>query len=636
MSRIKDTKNKIISKIEAVKKINDDSLTDIFKSKKKGDESVDKFLKDLPTTEKLFGKKLSDYTNKKKNNKDNNKEIFEELLEVVGTFIGTTNKVESSDTLSNTQKLKQMTLDSADFTLKKSKKIITDNVSKILFAGDGICGANLRMPENSIQLSPEEFDILNVLTVDPNSSSGKIVYEIPNNSPNFIQMNRELYNSFTTSPVVFPFNTKGGEVLFNMSWNTSNQEYTFFDLKGADGLKKVDDFILDYYSSIEFLDISGVTKNAMLMTLQGDGTEPPLFDKGFNDLNRLLKKIFASCGNPANGLVQNPTNQFNDNDEDDEFYFDFDDIEGIDLDDEDARYKKVLKFKDCNNYQIQSNPEHFEDFVYMSERKNVFDAVNDVLLHTAGETYEKSGQSQPIDNFHISILTTFIKNLPKALAGAVLSPKYVLPIVILYKSTVKETITVFEMMKKMSKLFKQILTDLYWTFIGQFWKLVKVELLSLITKLAAKILKNKTKKYYLMVTALIALLTKLLQTNIDTCNNLYGLIDKTIDSALNMPGGEIPIPGILLGLSHYLPGYSSDRAFMATVEKLESAGISTQPIFGESNTLLSALKLSQEGVEEERARNGFERVANEEIIVQTPVGPFIIPPGILMSSGKSF
>jgi hypothetical protein len=192
------------------------------------------------------------------------------------------------------------------------------------------------------------------------------------------------------------------------------------------------------------------------------------------------------------------------------------------------------------------------------------------------------------------------------------------------------------MMKKMAKLFKQILTDLYWTFIGQFWKLVKVELLSLITKLASKILKNKVKKYYLMVTALIALLTKLLETNIDTCNTLYGLIDKTIDSALNMPGGEIPIPGILLGLSHFLPGYSSDRAFMATVEKLESAGISTQPIFGESNTLLSALKLSQEGVEEERARNGFERVANEEIIVQTPVGPFIIPPGILMSSGKSF
>lgn len=636
MGRIKDTKNKIISKIEAVKKINDDTLSDIFESKKKGDESVDKFLKDLPTTEKLFGKKLSDYANKKKNNKENNKDIFEELLEVVSTFVGATNKVESSDVLSNTQKLKQMAFDSADFTLKQSKKIITDNVSKVLFAGDGICGTNLSVPENSIQLSPQEFDLLNILTVDPNSSTGKIVYEIPTDSPNFVQMNRELYNSFTTSPVVFPFNTKSGDVLFNMSWSTANQEYTFFDLKGADQLKKVDEFIVDYYSSIEFLDISGVTKNAMLMTLQGDGTEPPLFDKGLNDLNRILKKIFASCGNPANGLVQNPLNQFNDNDEDDEFYFDFESIEGIDLDDEDSRYKKVLKFKDCNNYQIQSNPEHFEDFVYMAERKNVFDAVNDVLLHTAGETYEKSGQSQPMDNFHISILSTFIKNLPKALAGVILSPKYVLPIAIIYKSTVKEATTIFEMMKKMAKLFKQILTDLYWTFIGQFWKLVKVELLSLITKLASKILKNKVKKYYLMVTALIALLTKLLETNIDTCNTLYGLIDKTIDSALNMPGGEIPIPGILLGLSHFLPGYSSDRAFMATVEKLESAGISTQPIFGESNTLLSALKLSQEGVEEERARNGFERVANEEIIVQTPVGPFIIPPGILMSSGKSF
>lgn len=418
------------------------------------------------------------------------------------------------------------------------------------------------------------------------------------------------------------------------------QKYTVSGLNGNP--TNTEQFLTDYYNNIEFLDISGVTKTAMLLTLQGDGTEPPLFDKGFNDLNRLLAKLCAICNNPQSTdstLNQNPNTQFNENDDDIEFYFDFDDVEGIDLDDENARYKKVLRFKDCDNFEVPSDSNHFEDFVYLSNKKNLNDAVNNALLNAASSAAAESGI--PLDNLHISILNTFILNLPKALIGSVLAPKYFLPIVIVYKSVVSGAsslaLSAKEIMKKLSKLFNEIVKNLLWRFLQEFWKRVKIDLLNFLQKLALKILKNKTKRYYVIVSALIALLTKILESGLDNCADLFKLITQSIDFALKGGNVKIPIPGFLLGLSHNLPGYSTDRAFLNVVEKLEASGVSTSPIFGESNNLNTLVKSIIDGHTEETDANGFIQVSTQEVIVPTPFGlPIIIPPGIINSSGKIF
>ena len=108
MSKIKDLRNKIKSNIESVKKINDQTKDKVGEAKKKASDNFDNFLKDLPTTDKLFGKKLSDYSNNKKNNKQQKNKIFEDLLDIVEGFIGVNNVVESSDLLTNKQKLKNI------------------------------------------------------------------------------------------------------------------------------------------------------------------------------------------------------------------------------------------------------------------------------------------------------------------------------------------------------------------------------------------------------------------------------------------------------------------------------------------------------------------------------------------------
>jgi len=630
-SKIKEQKAKIKSKIDAVKRIADDG-------EKSFKEKSDKFLKDLPTTDALFGKKLSDFAEKRKKKKENNKDIFGELIDTVEGFLGTNNKIEINEKSSNKQRLRQHTNDSINETLKSSKQIVMDSVKKVLFAGDGICGTNKSLI-SSVTMSPSEFDFMNVLTVSPVSNSGKIVYE-DDKDKGLVKANKLLYSTFTSDQT---FQTKDGNTLFDMHWDPGTQKYTFDNLNVL--TPKVDEFLTTYYTNIEFLDISGVTKTAMLMTLQGDGTEPPLFDKGFNDLNRLLAKLCALCNNPtSNGTNQNPTTQFNENDEDIEFYFDFDNVEGIDLDDENARYKKVLRFKDCNNFESITDTSHFEDFVFLSTKKKLNDAVNNALLNAAAAAHETSDSSIPQDNFHLSLLNTFILNLPKALIGSVLSPKYMLPIVIIYKSVVAGANGLIEsaktIMKKMSKLFNEIIKNLLWKFLAEFWKRVKIDLLNFLQKLALKILKNKAKRYFTIVTGLIALLTRLLELGLDNCDTLFKLISQSIDLALKggaVAGATAQVPGFLLGLSHYLPGFSTDRALINVTEKLESAGISTGPIFGEPNNLTALVKSIIDGHTEEHDTNSFIQVSTQEVIIPTPFGlPIIIPPGIITSSGKMF
>jgi hypothetical protein len=629
MSKIKDLQNKIKSNIESVKKINDQTKNKVSESKKNASDKFDNFLKDLPTTDKLFSKKLSDYDNNKKNNKQQKSKVFEDLLAIVEGFVGINNVVESSDLLTNKQKLKNITLKSIDHTLKNSQNVVSNNVKKVLFAGDGVCGGNTTLSINSVQIKPSEFDFMNVLTVDPESNSGKIVYEQDPSLHNsgLIKMNSLLYEAFLGGTKGFTL--KNEDELFKFDWNSTNQEYNFTNLTGS--TNDLEQWITSYYSNIEFLDISGVTKNAMLMTLKGDGNEPPLFDKGWNDLNRLMAKLCATCGNPNSGLNPSTASQFNENDEDIDSYFDFESTEGIDVDEESSRYNKVLKFKDCNNYEVKINPQHFEDFVYMAQKKNINDAINDALLHSAGEAYEKSGQSQPLDNFHISIMNTFIANLPNALMGAVLSPKYLLPIALIYKATVGAIDSAAKLMKKLSKLFNQIIIDLYWIFIEQFWKLVKVELLALLNKTAAKILRNKYADYIMIITTLISLLTDLLNDVIDNCDGLYGIISRTIDVALSGIGNTPSIPGLLLSFGDLKGGYSTDSAYMDAMQRMEGIGVNTGTINGESNKLHDVVKGVLDGQWFTQKKSGYSEGSNQYVILPPPIPnvPMIIPPGML-------
>lgn len=583
---IKEQKAKIKSKINAVKKINDDAKQVVDSGKAFVGSIPDKLASKVPN---LNGKNLSDLIPKRAKKKETQTDIFQDLIDTVEGFLGTAPKnptVDYSDRAFSKQRLKQITQESTHETIKSSRTIVMDGVQKILFAGDGICGTQKSFTGSTVSLKPSEFDFMNVLTMDPTSSTGKIVYEQSPSVTGLKQMNRMLFNSFNGGSQ--SFTTQNGDSLFSFSWDTNNQRYDISGLEvnptNAITGGTIQGFLNDYYSNIENIDMSGVTKMAVLMTINADGSEPPLFNVGLDNLTRLLKKICANCGSPSTGLKQNATTQFNENDQDSEFYFDFDDVEGIDLDDEANRRNRVLKFRDCNDFTTQISSTHFEDFVYLSKNKNLNDVVSKTLYNSAADAHDQTDGSIPVDNFHINLLSSFILNLPKALIATVLSPKYFLPIVIVYKQLVSEggnTVNdVKVMMKKLHKLFDYIINQLFWKFLAEFWSRVKKDLLEFLAIFAAKILLNKSKKYVLIISSLIALLTKILELDLTNCETLYGLINSTINSALMGGLSLIQIPPILLLTSSLRDGFSADRAYMNAMEGLNGAGIDTSDKFG--------------------------------------------------------
>jgi hypothetical protein len=216
MSKVKDTKKKIKGKLEAIKKINDDP-------KKAIDDVYDAYLKDLPTTDELFGKKLGGFLDKRKKKKENNKDIFAELIDITESFLGVNNNVPGSDKLFSKNRLKKHSLDSTKLTLESSKTILLETIKKSFFEGEGICGQNSSFLVDNITIKPTEIDLLNMLTLDPSSSSGQIMYEPTGGNQNKQKVNRQLYNSFGGTS--YQFDTNSNNTLFVSTWDAGAQEF---------------------------------------------------------------------------------------------------------------------------------------------------------------------------------------------------------------------------------------------------------------------------------------------------------------------------------------------------------------------------------------------------------------------------
>jgi hypothetical protein len=329
---------------------------------------------------------------------------------------------------------------------------------------------------------------------------------------------------------------------------------------------------------------------------------------------------------------------FNETDEDVESYFDFDDVEGIDLDDEDSKFRRVLKFTDCDNFETPVNPSTIEDFVFFTNKKPINELVDSTLGRTATQAYIDSGSNIPQINFNLNLMNLFILNLPKALISSLLTPKIFLPIIIVYKvikGITGQTIDVKVLMRMLSKLFVTIIKGLLWKFLQEFWRLVKIDLIAYVMKIVKKILKNKSKRYITILKALIAFLLQVLQTEIDNCYALFSAVITAITTALSA-NVSLQVPGILLLLSKRLPGYSQDRSFMNIMERLDASGVKTGPIFGESNNIGTLVKSIIDGHTEEEDQNSFVKISLEGGALPGPNGGSIILPGIISGYGKKF
>jgi len=625
MKEIKEIKSKV------------SAIRDSFSDKKNITEDVhDKFIEDLKETQKLYGKKLDDFVKKKTKKKENKKNLFAELLDLSELFVGKDIGFNTDDKYFAKQKMKIYAEESIKIAMNSSKQILQDNIKKIFFAGEGICGADAVIAKNSINLNPKEFDFLNLLTIDPNTNIGKAIYENTTTDIGREKINKKLYDIFNNGSTSIL--KSDGSVLFSINWNATNQTYQISGLK-QNGTVQVVDFFNDYFSNIEFPDFESIIKSSMLLTIQGDNINITELNLGLNYLNRLLEKLFAVCNSPTNRNLlnnQNPTDLFDENDEDVEDYFDFDVTDGIDFESEDAKLRGVLKFINCNNFEIPVNTKNFEDFSYSFGRKSINDIVNETLEKVATNAFDKSDGSVPLSTYNLSLKTDFIINLPKALMLNLMTPKLMLPTIIIHKlfnSLDLQTIDVKISMKKLSKLFYSVTKEIFWLFIREFWTRIKAELLAFVRYIVIQIIKSKYKRYTNILTAILETLKNIGINNIDNCQNLFNTILKTLENA-TLVKGRFNLPNFLLAFSNTLPGLSKQRMLLDTVQILDSLNIDTGDVFGERNNLIASIDSIFDSMLQNIDKYSYVKSSNQPAVLASPVGPIPIPPGIITISGK--
>ena len=628
MASSSQQKQSVITKLRAIGQVVNDPGTnplDSFIS-----NTIGPVLDDgLKSFDKLSPKKLTDLQSKSSKKKESKTDVFGDLIDIADAFLSSANKkIQSQSPLESKSRLKQITNESIDETLKSVKSIIGNAADQVLFVGDGICGTNKTFPSDSVSLKPSDFDFMNILQVDPTSNMGQILYEGKSNGS--VQMNTELFNLFNSGGN-YNLATPKGDVLMTTTWDVSTQKFNVSGLTG----NTVNQFVEGYFSTVQLPNLKDVTKMSTLLTLKGDNSAPIGLDIGMNELNRLLSKMLKSC----NGAKVNSLSKanFETNDEIEETYFDFDDVEGIDLEEESRRFQKVIKFKDCNDVVVPTDVSTFEDFVYMinnSNKMSLNQVVDNTLYNVANLSYQNSGQAASLQNFHINIMNNFILNMPKALIGSVLSPKFLLPIVVIYKAVVLKgqglLVSAKELLKKLFKLFTKIIKDIFWKFLTEIWKRIKRDMLDFIKQLALKILKDKFKKYALIIAGLIALINAVINTNLDDCNALYNTILTTINTALSAASISLPLPALLASFANLRPGTSETSMLIDFVENAQKNGVNLSDIHGEPNKQINHAKSVISGIVGNVVNNGVAAGGNETGFGITADGkPVTIPRGSL-------
>jgi hypothetical protein len=620
---IQGLKQNVRSTLSIIHSINSDPAL------QNNDDVKDTLLKDLPSQQGQFPKKLSDLQSKLKRKKENISNIFQDLCDISEPFLGTAQKYQASKyKLPVKNRLKQIIEEAAEATMREVQQIILESSQEQLFAGDGICGSNTPIPFDTLELTPDTFDFLNYLTVDPSTKMGQVLYEDINDAGQ--KMNRNLYSMFNNQGS-FDFMYGANQKLFTMLWDDASQSYKITGL--TQNNMTVGLFLKNFYSNIHTPKKADVLRMAILLMSMGDESGFQ-FNISLNFLNRILGRIFANCGNPKRtGLNQNEP-QFDETDDDIEGYFDFNDVEGIDLDDESRRFRRVMKFVDCYDFEYQIPTQHLEDFVYVPGN-DLSDKVNNFLENLANDAHNASNSNLTPEDFHKNILNNFNLNIPYAMVAAALAPKMLLPIIMVYKLINGGLEKAGDIIRKLYKLFFKIISKILWKFIQQFWNRIKKDLLDFLKITALNILKEKLKRYYAIIASLIAILKKILSQNLDNCQALYKLILQAIDTALSAASVNLNIPGFLLSLANHRSGYSQTRAIMNITKIANSKGVSTEPIFGVTNKLNHVFSSVVKGHDEENSNNS--KIVAGNLLTIIPIrgvsAPLVIPPGAIKTAG---
>jgi hypothetical protein len=609
----------------------------------------------------------SGYDDLKKRAGDSFEEDKKYVAKLLGQFDGNNKKQDNScqpfleSLLKQLRQLKGSGLGTETFV----KRIFIDTLKDLkgdlvellldLFKKELNCGIDQTYQFNTTFFIPVSMvDLFGMLENSPEDKFGKLFYEtkdiqyaqfLADPTVNSFSMNRELYkrtqNLNQTFSSVEGSNYEGtsAQNLFDISYvesyvdpvTSQTQVGSFFkvELKPRQSVTSPDQFLSDYMSTIDVLEFKSFftyLSNYVTGAISFGQNDGKLKLTAIQKTLALNKRISCLCSDRNKEISVAGTSKVSEIDNVDNSFFELTDVELRIIEQNISNVKLgVVEFEDCDNVKVPLDAESLltaldnlqfnEDTDDLNEFQNALDIINPAVNNT----------------FTGSINDGYLKQFLNALIGSILSPKVILPFMVMLYATKQQVPPQVKNIEDFTKQYRTFYIEFVSQILSKFTQRVlqelKKQILRLVTLLNTDILNEKKQKIQNMILSIVSLIA--VPTNLTRdfreckagIDELLGLLNSGIQKRvqrLSNAGSPIPLP--LLLSSQLLDGYSSTRAFLNTIEKLEELGIPTGPMpDGSPNKFVASVKAMFDGNSQEIAENGKVAIGIGALTV-TPAG----------------
>ena len=523
----------------------------------------------------------------------------------------------------------------------------------------------------------ESVDLFGLLKESPTTPMGKLMYETLPTDKSFkdltstatttttttttsrsgVQknpyfMNRQLYERIQSEGVSYDatygqnYLGLSQQGLLDVTYVTEDDngnQGSFFQVKLPDRLDNknlVSQFITDYFETIKMVDtkniylrIFQVLFGAMSIQLKNGSaeTESQLI------FQRILTRILGLCFDDRSEIDVSGVAKVAPLDGIDESFFELTDVDLRIIENDLSNIQRgVVEYPDCTTVKLPIDTEAlFNTFLGILEVDDNNSDGNSKIFNKSIASVTDNPQWPQGPEIQFSVDTNIIKAIPQALYASVLSPKVLLPFMVMYKaiegialgkvgSVVNEVYNLQTFLKTFQTLNVDVMSEIGARFVKILRDLIVRDIRKLLQSVVRDLKKSKVTKQYAVIFQLIegAILITQLVTDYRKCKSVIGDIINIIEFALR--GTRIEIPPFLLFLSTFRTGFNDIRASLEVIKELQKAGIPTGPMpDGSPNLFLQSIVSQIKGTESERTKNS-KMVSMTPAQVITPSG-FTVP-----------
>lgn len=501
-----------------------------------------------------------------------------------------------------------------------------------------------------LYIKVQSIDLQKMLLIDPNDTVGLSAYERQDTQVGEYPyaMNRQLYTLLQNEGVPLEsYLGFSGQDLFDIEYVTTDNNGNFGDFykvtlknrlfNGVQGPNRVGDFLIDYYKSIKVFEISNIYMQVMEQLTNCLSIDLKIGSAQIETNSKfmlILQRILGLCFDNTNEIDVGGTSKVSPGDAIDDSFFSFNEV---DLRQIDQRISNVIEgiveFESCEGVKLPVDTQLiFNQLISLNEADTTEDQLNiaNSLTDNLIDSWRFALKVPTLEAFNISLNLDFIKTLPKAVCMAMLSPKVLLPIMIMMKSLQQEleAYDLEDFAKKFKKFIINFMSKLGALFVEELMKVLKKEIRKLVASIISDINDERVNKAYLVITSLIEVLQVIISLIRDfrSCKSIIDEILTLLRLAGSLTSNQLPFP-LVFG-AELRSGTSAIRAFTNTIENLQQLGIPTGPMpDGSPNMGMVAVLQQLKGTEKESAQNAKMSIG---------VKPAIVLPSGQTVPGQSF